>query len=258
MKRLLGCLIPILFAAWAISGCGGSSTSSGETGTLKVSLTDAPAGFEAVNVTFSEISANIDDAWITVQNQTQTVNLLEWSNGKTLVLGTAEVPAGDYTQIRLIIDAAEVVLDGQAHAVTVPSGPQTGLKLVAEFTVNEGSTYELVLDFDAERSVVKLGTPQNPLGYILNPTIRVIPMATTGSISGTVTNPENLPVAYAIAGSDTLTSTHVDTSGAFMLAFLPEGAYSVAIEDTQALSFTQSDVEVTPGSDYDLGKVTLK
>jgi len=77
----------------------------------------------------------------------------------------------------------------------LPSGAQTGLKLLADFTVNAGSTYELILDFDAQRSVVTTGPANNPTGYLLNPTIRVEEKALTGSISGMLTNPENNPVA---------------------------------------------------------------
>ena len=125
-------LLPITLLA----GCSGDSlTSPGQTGNLKISLTDSPATYEAVNITFSEISANINEDWITVNSEPITVNLLEWNNGKSIVIGSAQVPAGQYSQIRLIIDDAEVVVDGQTHKITVPSGVKTGLKLGPEFTV---------------------------------------------------------------------------------------------------------------------------
>ena len=144
-------------------GCSDSPISS-ESGTLKVSLTDAPGDFSAVNITFSEISANINEEWVTVRGEPITVNLLEWNNGQSIVIGSAEVPAGQYSQIRLKIEAAEIVADGQTHQADVPSGAQTGLKLISDFTVTEGSTYELVVDFDANRSVVTTGMPSNPTG----------------------------------------------------------------------------------------------
>ncbi len=102
------------------------------------------------------------------------------------------------------------------------------------------------------------GPPNNPTGYLLNPTIRVEEKALTGSISGMLTNPENNPVAYALAGSDTLTSTRVDTNGTFRLAFLPAGLYSVSIEDTLNLTYANPEAEVVVGSDNDLGNITLQ
>lgn len=259
MRDILIVLAFTMLAVVLLSGCGDGPTIPTDTGTLKISLTDALAEFKAVNITFSEISAHIDSEWITVSGDPQTVNLLEWNNGKSIVIGTAEVTAGQYTQIRLRIDKAQVEVDGQTQDVTVPSGAQTGLKLVSQFTIPTGSTFELIIDFDAHRSIVTTGPPNNPSGYELKPTIRVVPKAITGSISGTVTNPENLPLAYAIVGSDTLTSTPVKkNNGEFMLAFLPEGPYTVAIRDTLNYSVEMNDVQVAIGSDNDLGRVTLQ
>lgn len=259
MMRSALSLLLCVFGAGLLSACGDGTTDPSQTGSLKISLTDAPAAFEAVNITFSEISAHIDDQWVTVRGEPITVNLLEWNNGQTLVLGTAEVPAGRYTQIRLKITEAEVVVNGQTHAATVPSGTQTGLKLVAEFTVNPGSTYELIIDFDAQRSIATLGPPNNPIGYILKPSVRVVPRAITGSISGTITNAQNMPVAYAVVEDDTVTSTAVDeSSGGFMLAFLPEGNYTVTVRDTAGFSFTRSGIAVIAGSNQDLGTITLE
>ncbi|MCK6622013.1 MAG: DUF4382 domain-containing protein [Calditrichaceae bacterium] len=227
-------------------------------GILRISLTDAPGDFEAVNITFSEIRAHIDSQWVAVQDTPKTINLLEWNNGQSIVIGTAEVPAGHYSQIRLKIDSAEVVVNGITHPLDVPSGAQTGLKLNAHFMVAGGSTYELVIDFDVNRSIVVTGPPHNPR-YKLKPVIRVAPKAITGSISGTVLNYQDLPVAYAIQDADTVTSSLVSgDTGKFMLAFLPAGFYTVSIEDTAGLSFTKDSVEVVAGTDKDLGLITLQ
>lgn len=259
MKHLEKFPVWLVFLCLTLTICSKNPSEPGPAmGTLRINLTDAPSDFEEVNITFSEISAHIDSAWVTVQGEPVTVNLLEWNNGKSIVIGSAEVPAGHYTQIRLKIDQAEVVVDGQSRTMTVPSGAQTGLKLISEFTIPEGSTFELVLDFDAERSVVTTGPPNNPTGYKLKPTIRVIPAAITGSISGTVLNPEHLPVAYAFAGADTVTSTAVNPNdGTFILAFLPETTYTVSVQDTLGQSFEQENVQVVAGDDQALGVITL-
>lgn len=260
MRYTTSFIIAVLASFLTFTGCSDSPTdSNSETGTLVVRLTDAPGDYDAVNITFSEVSAHIDGEWIVVRDETTTVNLLEWNNGNSLVLGTADVPAGAYTQIRLKIAAAEVVIDGQAVSMSVPSGAQTGLKLLSDFTVPSGSTFELMIDFDANRSVVTTGTPQNPMGYILKPTVRVEPVALTGSISGTVSNPENAPLAYALAGGDTVTSSAVDvSSGNFMLAFLSEDTYTVSISDTAGATFQQESIEVVAGTDADLGNILLQ
>ncbi len=229
-------------------------------GYLIVHLTDSPADFDAVNITFSEMSAHIDSEWVNIDIESDsTVNLLEWTNGKSMILGQEEVPAGHYTQVRLKIKAAEIVVDEETFPLDVPSGAQTGLKLGFHFTIDPSSTYELVLDFDVNRSLVITGPKKDPKGYKLKPHIRVISNAVSGSISGIVTNHADLPIAYAIQGADTTTSTTVDTlSGFFMLSYLPEGSYTVAIEDTTGKSFTQDDVNVIVGENNDLGDAGLQ
>ena len=263
MRKLTILLIITACFFLALNGCDSQSSqnpiSQTDMGNLKISLTDAPADFETVNITFSEVSAHIDSSWITLSDQPQTVNLLEFSNGKTTEIGSADVPVGQYTQIRLKIAEAEVIVDGVSHPVTVPSGAQTGLKLITEFAIVEGSTVELIVDFDANRSVVTTGPPNEPKSYKLKPTLRVISRAVTGSISGIVINPQNLPVAMAIAGSDTVTTTSVaDTTGEFMLGFLPEGFYTISVKDTLNQFFESNNVEVIAGANNDVGMVTLQ
>lgn len=243
----------------AMIACSQNPTIPQGMGRLEISLTDAPVDFEAVNITFSEISAHIDSQWITIRTDTITVNLLEFSNGRSFELAAENVPAGHYTQIRLKIVAAEVVVNGVAHPVFVPSGAQTGLKLIGQFTIVEGETLELMLDFDARRSIVTTGPPRNPFGYILRPTIRVITKTESGAISGIVSNPQHVPVAYAIAGSDTVAATMIEkNAGNFTLGFLPAGLYAVCIADTLNQSYNNESVEVAAGAETKLGSVTLQ
>lgn len=262
MRKLTFLLIITASFSLALSGCDSQLSqdpiSQTDTGNLKISLTDAPADFEAVNITFSEVSAHIDSNWIVLSDEQQIVNLLEFSNGKTTEIGSADVPIGQYTQIRLKIVDAEVVVDAQSYPVTVPSGAQSGLKLITQFIITEGSSIELVVDFDVNRSIITTGPPSAPKSYKLRPTLRVISSAVTGSISGRVTNPQHLPVAYALAGSDTVTSTSIDqNTGEFMLAFLPDGSYTVSLRDTMEYSLEMNDVQVTAGTDQALGELTL-
>jgi len=249
-KYILNTSFSILIALF-ISNC--SSSTDSKNGTLRVLLTDAPASYESVNVIFSEISAHIDSAWVNVMVDPTNIDLLQYSNGETFLLASEDIDPGHYTQIRLKIDSAYVVKDGMMHELSVPSGAKTGLKFGPQFTINEGSTYTLVIDFDASKSVKRNGQ-----GYTLHPHIRVIAQAGSGSISGTILNPTAMPVASAITGIDTV-STFVDVSnGDFMLPFLPEGAYTVTVEDTNGLAFSQNAVMVNAGQDNDLGDISLQ
>jgi len=227
---------------------------------LRLYLTDAPASlYDSVKITFSQVSAHLDSSWIILADTLMTVNLLELTNGNTVVIGSADVPAGHYTQIRLRIVDSYVVVNGEKHAMDVPSGSTSGLKFGPEFTIEEGVTYEMVADFDVNRSIVTTGPPTRPKGYKLKPRIRISSMAISGSISGIITNPEHLPVAYAIQTPDTVTTSLPDTArGYFMLSFLPAGEYTVSVRDTLDQSFEQMGVMVQAGENFDLGLITLQ
>jgi hypothetical protein len=257
MRTLLYILPLVLISIWACDN--DNSTNPGASnGRLNLYLTDAAAVYDSVVIHFTHISAHIDSEWVTIQGEPQSVNLLEWSNGRTLLLGSADVPAGKYTQIRVIIDSAKIGVDGEVYPLEVPSGAKTGLKFGPQFTIADGSTYELVMDFDAYRSVVVMGPKKNPNGYKLKPRIRLIARAVSGSISGVITNPEDAPEAFAIQGDDTVTSSLADTiSGQFILGFLPEGLYKVSVEDTLGLKFSQDGVTVISGQDNDIGDISL-
>jgi len=252
--------LSLLFGAYFV-GCDQEPTGpSSRSGRLIVYLTDSPGAVDAVYITFSDISAHIDSEWVTVHLKADsTINLLDYSNGKTLILAQDDVPAGRYTQIRVAIKSARIIADGSSFSLDVPSGAQSGLKFGLNLDVQPGNSYELVIDFDVSRSIVVNG-PKNALGsYKLKPHIRIISKPVTGSIAGIVTNASDLPVAYAIQDADTITSTMVDPmSGSFVLAFLPPGSYTVALRDTLGRAFRRDSVPVSPGKSYDLGMITLQ
>ena len=229
-------------------------------GRVSILLTDAPAAvYDSVVITFAEISAHINSEWVTIKGDTTSIDLLQWTNGKYMVLAEDDIPVGKYTQIRIKIIEAHISVDGQVYELGVPSAAKTGLKLVHQFTISSGSGYELAVDFDANRSVVRMGSSKNPKGYKLKPTLRIIATSIAGSISGNVTKPQDIPLACAVSGADTLTSTYVDSiDGAFMLAFLPQGSYTVSVEDTTGKTFNKTDVMVTAGVDNVLGVITLE
>jgi len=203
-------IIGILASSFLVAcGGGGSGGSSGGTGELSMSLTDATLyQYQAVYVTIDKIKVHRDEGggWKTVASPRQTFNLLELVNGVREDLGLATLDAGHYTQMRLIIgDTADdslnifsqthpfanyvILADGMdsIHELKVPSGPQTGVKLVNGFDINTNQTTELILDFDVSKSVVKAGSSGQ---WHLKPTIKVLNTLTHAIIDGTVAEDE--------------------------------------------------------------------
>ncbi|MFZ1729579.1 MAG: DUF4382 domain-containing protein [Bacteroidota bacterium] len=260
MKKFSALLLPLLLISAVFSACSDDDgTTPATKATLSVSLTDAPADYDEVNITFSEIAISMNGGWVVLNGNPMTVNLLEWNNGKSIELGRQDFDPGKVTQIRLMVTHAELVKDGQTYQITIPSAEQTGLKIVTNFDLVAGSTYELVLDFDANQSIVTTGNPSNPTGYKLKPTIRAVDKAVTGSISGTVSNFEHTPLAIVLQGGVEITSTPVDrTNGSFRLSYLLPGVYNVRFEDSMGLLFTALEITVVAGQDQAIGTVTLQ
>lgn len=259
MKTYYAVVLTMLLGIVFMIGCD-TATEPGTTGNFVLYLTDAPGEFDEVNIAVEHVEVHkAEEGWITINNSPDTYNLLDLTNGVTAVLGEAVLEAGLYTQIRLMIgEGSNVVLDGESHNLTIPSGIQTGLKLVQSFEIEPDYTYELLLDFDAHRSVNKLGHANE---FILQPAYRVQSVATSGSIAGSVEPVEARPVVTVYENDEVVTTTYADEdSGDYKFIHLPEGNYTLHFEPREDgyQEFTKNSVTVNVGETTVLDTVTLE
>lgn len=264
-----GARVASLLAALALAACGGGGGGGGGSsdagqGTLQVHLTDAPSCYEHVYVTVQKVRVNTsstaadgDGGWQDLTLATpKKIDLLDLTNGVLEDLGTTTLPAGSYQQVRLVLadnggsdPLANSVqaIGGQLVALKTPSGQQSGLKLPAHFDVQANQVADLLLDFDACKSIVKAG---NSGSYILKPVISVTPLF-TASIQGYVTSTLAISATSVSAQQDggVVRSTTPDASGKFTLAYLPNGTYTVVItSDAHATGvITSIPVSTTTG-----------
>jgi hypothetical protein len=212
---------------------------------LGVAMTDAPScGFDAVNVTVNKVrahqsaTANENDAgWADITlTPARKINLLNLTNGALEDLGQTPLTAGHYTQLRLVLDpntgaglANSVIPSGTSTEISLdtPSAVQSGIKLINQFDVASGQRTDLVLDFDACKSVVTKGNGK----YALKPVITVIPTVVNG-IDGFI-NPallNNHVMVSAQQNGVVVRSTVPNaTTGEFFLARLVPGNYDVVL-----------------------------
>ncbi len=249
---LMGLLVTVFMA-----GCGSDGGGSTQPGTLGVSMTDAPAcGFDEVNVTVSKVrvhqssSASENAAgWTDITlNPARKINLLNLNdptqpNLALESLGETPLEAGHYTQLRLVLVpnrgssplANSVVLSAQPNneiALKTPSGIQSGIKLIHQFTVGSGQRVDLLLDFDACKSIVQTGNGT----YKLKPVIKVIPFVLNG-IEGFVDTAllnSHVVVSAQIDGDIVRATVPNTMTGEFFLAHLdptncPTMCYDVVI-----------------------------
>jgi hypothetical protein len=224
-------------------GGGGGGDASTPSGSLRLALTDAPAcGYDAVNVTVQKIrvhrssdASESDGGWSELElNPARRIDLLTLQNGVLAELGEMPLEPGHYQQMRLVLSegasagsmANSVVPSGQdERGLETPSALQTGLKMNVDLTVEADQRLDLVLDFDACKSVVRAG---NSGRYQLKPVVRVIPRFVSG-VSGV------LSAAWPAAGTQVslqqdgtvLRATAPAADGSFLLQPVAPGTYDL-------------------------------
>eukprot|EP00163_Fabomonas_tropica_P011541 TRINITY_DN2226_c0_g7_i1.p2 TRINITY_DN2226_c0_g7~~TRINITY_DN2226_c0_g7_i1.p2 ORF type:complete len:312 (+),score=45.96 TRINITY_DN2226_c0_g7_i1:3083-4018(+) len=266
-------LLSISALAASIAACGGGSDGSvsSSTGQVSFDVTDAPAmEFVDVTVSFTGIRLKPEGGdWVEFTfDEAKTWNLLDLQGGVSEPLITdEEVPAGQYSELRLMVDTdgSYVVTESEPDvekSLAVPSGEQSGLKLKGGFIVAADTTTDFTIDFDVSKSIV------NPQGqsladYLLKPSLRLVNNLEVGAITGQVDyatinstrfSDETLAdcsegyegAAYIFAGAD-VTPTDLNVNNeenpllvipvtydeetslySYTAAFLPEGPYTVA------------------------------
>lgn len=251
-KFALTAVLLVLFLS-VFTGCGGgggSSSVSGSTGSLSVSLQDSATEYRAVYITINQVQVHLEgEKWEDVmapEKAGKTYNLLSLVNGVREELGIVDLPEGSYTQMRLIIgprpdDGINVLSEKHPfanyvitkddlayHELKVPSGPQTGIKIVHGFTISEFETTELVLDFDAGKSVVRAG--KSGL-WLLKPTIKVFELPEYAIVRGVVKDGGDAGIEGALVSAQQVDSggnpvvfaaTITEKDGSFALFVNPD------------------------------------
>jgi len=282
-------------------GGGGSSSSASTTGTLKVALTDKTnddfaevwikvKAIKIVPVDYDQDCDDNDPKMIDIpldpdpSSPMHSYNVLDLAYVQKL-LGTTVLPAGTYSQVRLILepnpsnDPANsvnyVILQGDTTRTRIPlktpSAQQSGLKVIGKFVVKPGVINAIALDFDPNTAIVKRGNTQQNEKYILKPTgIRIIQMAdilpSYGSISGNV-----VPTTWTTAtltvipqgqispiAAGTLFSSYTTAGLVPFTSNVPPDTYRVHIHSVGFLPYSSPLTPVYVKENYDLGTITLQ
>ncbi len=266
MKTKISILSALIVLFALFSGC--EEENSGQTGTVKLSITDAPVDNDQITgvyITVDGLKYHKQDTggsgWQTFDEYEgpKTFNLLELTDGMTAALGTFEMEAGQYNQLRFTMDIADkpagtfnssgcylVKNETDTIPLFVPSGGQSGYKATGAFRVPSNGTVNLTADWDARKAVVKAGAGH----YILRPTIRLIAEGEAGKINGSI---KELPAEYSSIGvhayeddtydnstqtqatdstnlfSDAVTSDVMGVDGGFQLNWLAPGTYDLVV-----------------------------
>ena len=254
--------------ALLLSSCGSDGDSADALGALSFAITDSPVdAAEKVVVRFNgiEIKPADGDAISFDFSSPRDIDLLALQGGNAAPLISGEsVPAGNYNWVRLKVSAVQdnifdsyIQIDGVQYELRIPSGNETGLKLVSGFTVAQGGNANYTIDFDLRKSVV--APPGQAPVMMLKPALRLVNNIEVGTMTGVVDSSliaaecegEATGAVYVYSGSDVspddldgdagdpLTSGAVtlDEGGTYRytIAFLAAGNYTASYScDTDA------------------------
>lgn len=252
MKFLL--LIPgIMLFGFVMTGCSKSTTRSTP---YEIRMTDGPGPYNAVYIDLQGIEITGDGGKTVVLNINRGIyNLLNFSNGVDTLISSGNLEIASVEQIRLILGANNsVVVNNVSYPLSTPSADQSGLKLQVHSTFQAGIQYSILLDFDANASIVQQGNGS----YSLKPVIRTIEKAITGTIKGSITPIGALAVVTVTSNTNLTYSSNVNSVGNFMVMGLMPGIYTVIVTPILPLApATKTSIAVTAGVTTDIGKIAL-
>ena len=272
-------LIALMTAGLALGACDDDPAGGSGTGRLTINLTDAPGDMKEAWVKIDQIilirsaadSTNSSGSGrIVIEPDVDDyINVLTLTGGQVMQLADESgIPKGFYSQLRIVIDEAYVVLkDGRVFAtsgadlpagvtaageVKCPSCSSSGYKV--QFT---GSGMEvadnsiITIDFDASRSFIH--EAGNSGKWVMHPVLRAtsttirlstikgnVALATGVTIPTCGAQPNNLSVfkPLAVAGADSITAS-TDSLGAYRVTGVVPGTYTMGfIKD---ITYTNGD-----------------
>jgi hypothetical protein len=252
MKKL-NVILSMLMLVLIMTSC--SKNNDNVSYTYHVAMTDAPGPYDAVYVDVKgvEITGSNGNA-VALNVKSGIYNLLNFSNGIDTLIATGTLNVSSVQQIRLILGTNNsVVIDGTSYPLSTPSADQSGLKLQVHQTLQAGVIYTVLLDFDANQSIVQTGNGT----YKLKPVIRTIETPISGSIKGKISPIGTMAVVTATSNITGLSySSNVVATGDFIIMGLPAGTYSITVTPSlPLLPITQQNIVVTTGVTANVGTV---
>ena len=169
--KLLSLLITAMISVALIVGC--QKENSNGTTDLRIRMTDAPFNASEVNVDIRQVRVNFGDdstgGWIDLDTHAGIYNLLDLTNGIDTLIAHDTVQTGTLRQIRFVLgDENDITINGVNYPLTIPSGSESGLKIVLNKQLAARAD-SLLIDFDAALSVVRTGNGQ----YMLKPVLHI-------------------------------------------------------------------------------------
>lgn len=233
---------------------------------VRFEVTDAPiddANIEGVFVTV--VGVEVNGEAISNFSGTQTIDLMAYQKGEVKSLGGADLTAGSYSDVQLVLDFAHdatgnspgcyvMTKDGTKHALDASADHDSRIKANGSFSAPASGQATIVFDMDLRKSITYNNTGgSSDYSFVTNTemdaTTRLVVKSTAGTIKGNCADDMNQAgsriVVYAykkgeytlaetlpqgtsnIRFKNAVNSAVVGSDGNFTLAFLESGNYEL-------------------------------
>ena len=198
----------------ALTGAGGGGSAASQD-VVSLNEEEVASAIESAEVWISEVyfqgvpdegQGRVEVFKAENEGDRQVVDLMDLHEGVDVFLGDEpeEVVPGRYGQLRLVVDEATVVVDGEEMDLKIPSGEQTGIKVLpprendedeengddendndngnedngendeeaGDVEVDNGEIVTVVVSVDVEENFVLQGPPGEVTGVLFTPTLR--------------------------------------------------------------------------------------
>jgi len=238
-----------------------------EGGSMDVYMTDAPANYEAILMSVSEVEVySNSEGWVRLNASGETFNILDFNNGNTKRVATAnQLDIGLYTKLRVHFNQ-DIQLE-TVHDIKLLNGQSQGsfqlewmssntIELEINESVEAGNRAEVIIDFDAAKSIVENGEK-----FLIRPVLRYIDDTRTG-LEGELNS--SAEAMIRIENGQFSASANVNATGEFQFNGLEEGTYTLVVYCMQEVngemkqqSKTINDVAVVEGEITHIGEIQL-
>ncbi|MEM6967569.1 MAG: DUF4382 domain-containing protein [Bacteroidota bacterium] len=268
-KKIITQVTMLLLCTLVFVNCTEDDDMSTIQGKAQFEITDAPIDDTNIEGTFVTITAvKVDGEVISDFDGTVTIDLMAYQNGDTKALGFAELEAGTYSNVSLVLDYTQdadgnapgcyvLTNDNVKHDLQATANSTSELSLnTGDFTVEENSTTNLVIDFDVRKAITNEGNASTNDQYNfvteaeLRTSLRMVNKATTARVEGEVNDATGVAgdriVVYAykkgtfnsntettgqgssdITFKNAVSSAVVANDGSFNISFLESGEYEL-------------------------------
>jgi len=231
---------------------------------VNILLLDAPAQWDSVIVEIQGVElelvpngreGDIQRIFLPYEPGDKQIDISLLVGGTSLPVARNETQLGKITGITLKLGTGNsLYLNDNRYLLELPEG-KTDYYQTLSIDLEQGISYDLILDFDLEKSIQV--TNSNPLTLDFSPSISAYSGIGRGDLTGSTSPAEVRPVVFAVNETDTI-STHTNASGNFLFRLKP-GTYDVYIDpkDNRYNYDTIRSILIESGKATPLDRITL-